>query len=359
MPLHLTRQGALALTTNLDRIASLFQEQSDLLGVPSEYALKFAYYCDAMADQVEQHAIKMAAEEESEEESEESVGKTAEEDSEESEDESETASKKASSKKAQEDETGNSVDHGASGFDANVIGDTVSGPLEIITPPVEAWMNQYFKQNWFQELRSKQEGGNIGFSVSASTARLRRMAAVSSLSGLADVLTVLHAKVAASEVAAVKAVAADLKKQLDAVAKLRDLSLAQQAVGALDPEVALAADKVAQAITEQLPFLKQAVQNVDSASPVAMLEMQKVLGGGSLKELVALGASIVVEAVKACEGSDKEASVKVAEEVEEESETASKKAEDESEKAEDESEDEESKQASELAQKYGFNLFAR
>jgi cobalamin biosynthesis protein CobT len=409
---HLTRLGALAVTSDLDRIASLFQDQHEVLGVPKEYAAKFAYYCDAMSDHVEKHAIKLAESEETAEEGEE--GKEGEE---KPEGESKTAAKKAETdtkaesveekksskkaeaeakaeddkqaedkkagrgKKAQEDETGLSVDHGESGYDANAIADKKSGPQEIITPPVEGWMAGHFTQINFQQLRDKQEGGDIGFFVSASKARLLRLAAMSALSDLADALTMLHAKLAASDMSEIKGLAGDVKKQADAVSKLRDLSLVQQATGLVEPEVVIATDKVVQAVTEQIPYLKEVVAGVDGSSPVALLEFQKMVGGGSLKELVSLGASIVADAVKGVgkkEEAAKEASKKAEEteaKAEEEKKEASKKAEETPEVKAEEAEEveEEKKEASKKAeeeveeevektafvQKYGYDLFAR
>ena len=428
---HLTRLGARAVTADLDRIAALFQEQHAILGIPEEYALRFAYYCDAMSDHVEKHAIKLAEAEEKadgedvkaeeKEEGKEASAKTAAKKAEapveekksskkgeaedkvedkksskkkgeadakaETESEVKAEEKKARGKKAQEDETGLSVDHGESGFDANAIADKKSGPQEIITPPVEAWMAGHFTQINFQQLRDKQEGGDIGFFVSASKARLRRLAAMSALSDLADVLTMLHAKLAASDMSEIKALAGDVKKQTDAVSKLRDLSLVQQATGIVEPEVVVATDKVVQAVSEQIPYLKEVVAGVDGSSPVALLEFQKMVGGGSLKELVALGASIVADAVKGLgkkEDAAKEASKKAeeapakaeAEEKAEEKKEASKKAEEvEVEEEEAEVEGEEKKEASKkaeeveveeeevektaFAKKYGYDLFAR
>jgi len=409
---HLTRLGARAITADLDRIAALFQDQHALLGIPEEYALRFAYYCDALSDHVEKHAIKLAEEEEVEEEvevDEEAASKTAAKKAEapvveekksskakkseeapvveekksskakKSEEEAPVVEEKKSSKakksevevkargkKAQEDETGLSVDHGDSGFDANAIGDKKSGPLEIITPPVEAWMDSHFTQINFQQLRTKQESGDIGFFVSASKARLRRLAAMSALSNFADALTVLHAKLGASDMAEIKALAADVKKQAEAVSKLRDLCLVQQATGMVEPEVVTATDKVVMAVSEQIPYLKEVVAGVDSASPVALLEFQKMVGGSSLKELVALGTSIVLDAVKGLgkEDSDekKEAS-KTAEEVEEDSDEkkeASKTAEEvEEDSDEEEVEAEEEAKTAAFVEKYGYNLFAR
>jgi len=49
-----------------------------------------------------------------------------------------------------------------SGFDAAQIGETVDGPLEIVEPPVEAWMDGEFTQQENIELLIKQEEGILG-----------------------------------------------------------------------------------------------------------------------------------------------------------------------------------------------------
>ena len=141
----------------------------------------------------------------------------------------------------------------------------------------------------------------------------------------------------------------------------------------------MAADKIFQAVSEQIPYLQQVVTGVDGGSPVALLEFQKLLGGGSLKELVALGASIVADAVKGLGGKDegKEASAKLAEEEKpaededsEKKEAAAKLAEEDeesedSEKTEDEdseeTEDEDSEEGKEASFKdtFGYDLFGR
>jgi hypothetical protein len=390
----LTRRGALNVTADLDRLATLFQEQNEALGVPKDYALRFAFYCDAMSDTIEKHAVALDAAKKGEEDPEAKKGdeppkdeekkeaKKAEDDEEKKEaakkgeekpedkaPEKEAAKKgeeppkdeekkeASARKKAQEDETGLSVDHGESGYDANAIGDDSGGPLEILAP-IEAWMNGYFSQNWFQQLRDKQEGGDIGFFVSASRARLRRLAAVSSLSGLADVLKVVHAKLTASAMADVKALAADVKKQIDAVEKVRDLSIEQQATGIVEPEVVAAADRIAQAVSEQIPYLQQVVSGVDGGSPVALLEFQKMVGGGSLKDLVALGASLVADAAKGL--GKKEEAKEAAKKAEEKPEPDPEEKKEAAKKGEEPPKDEEpaSESSTKAAHTHNYDLFA-
>ena len=79
----LTRRGALSVTQDLDKLANLFQSEHQTLGVPQEYAHKFAYYCDVMSDAIEKTAVANAkraeeeVEEEVEEESDAEAGKKA------------------------------------------------------------------------------------------------------------------------------------------------------------------------------------------------------------------------------------------------------------------------------------------
>jgi hypothetical protein len=360
MASHLTRLGARQVTKDLDRIASLFQDLHIELGVPEKFALKFAYYCDVMSDHVERHADRVAKQAEEHE---------AEDEGHEAEEQVEAKSKSASrrSRKAAEDETGTSVDHGTSGFDANLIGDLKAGPLEILTPPSQPWMDEFFTQKKFQELRGKQQSGNIGFFVSASKARLQRMASVGSLGKCVDALKVLHAQLSASDFAEVRALAADVKKQAVAAAKLHDMCLAQQALGAVDLSCEAAADKVVQAVKEQVPHLQHVVSHVDESSPTALLELQQMIQGSSLKDLVSLGATIVQDALKDVTPVEKEAGVKLAGEDDsedfEEDDDTDESEDDDTEESEDDSDDEdesdegEGKTAAQIAKTLGYNLF--
>jgi len=53
----LTREGARNLTTTIDRIASVIQENAALLGIDSKIAKDFAYRCDLVSDAVETTAV--------------------------------------------------------------------------------------------------------------------------------------------------------------------------------------------------------------------------------------------------------------------------------------------------------------
>ena len=174
----LTRRGAANVTTDLDKIASLFQNRAAALGVPEKIAHDFAYRCDLLSDHIEKYATRLAAAEGDE---------TAEE---------EEAPAVAGKKKAAVDETGTSVEPAPSnqGFDANEIGDLKAGPLEIITPPDEPWMAGEFTQERFVALREKQQSGELAAnaaagkadpklasSLEASIAKLAKLAAVGTL----------------------------------------------------------------------------------------------------------------------------------------------------------------------------------
>jgi hypothetical protein len=140
----LTRQGARNLTATLDRIASVIQENPKLLGVDHRIASDFAYRCDLLSDAIETTAST-------------NFPKSA-----------------ADAHGAGEDEEGMSVDHGWEGsFDANSIGDEVPGPLEIVEPPSEPWMDGHFTQEKFTALGDLQTEGKMGpVNITASIKKL-------------------------------------------------------------------------------------------------------------------------------------------------------------------------------------------
>lgn len=353
---HLTRKGAKSVTADLDRLADLVQHRFEVLGLPEKVAQDFAHKCDLLADHIEQHAIHLAGEapeEEDVEVEEEVVAKKAARKSKRSGEEAEEPvaapakktkksevptpapmpGKKAPKKSAAaKNETGESVEPGPAnqGFDANQIGDTQSGPLEIL-PPVESWMSPFFSQKWFAQLRDKQQKGDIGFFVSASMARLRKLASVVGLSDVLDTLKVVHARLDASTISEVKALAAAVKRQVAVLNDLVDANLKAQATGDFDPGLLTAIEIVQNAVAEQLPYLQEVVSGTNVTSPIALLEMQRATGG--LKDLVEMGAKVVEDAVKSL--SPKKETDKTAGDDSEEDEAES------DEQAGDESEDEE------------------
>ena len=128
---RLTRQGARNLTAALDNIAQVVQHRAALLGLDKRTATDFAYRCDLLSDAIERTASanfplpRQAAEKGS-------------------------------------DDEGMSVEHGEGGFDPNLIGDEVPGPLEIIEPPSEPWMDSHFTQEKYHVLGELQEAGELG-----------------------------------------------------------------------------------------------------------------------------------------------------------------------------------------------------
>lgn len=187
----LTRKGARNLTETLDRVATAVQNRHSLLGIPARVAQDFAYRCDLLSDAIERTAvnnfpIEAAAEvdttpaqdndpdvkgvtEESGGTTNESPkssdqnkpesysGKSASDD----EEEDEGQSKEASPEFAQpaKDETGESVDHGESGYDANAIADDRGGPYK--QDGDESYMRGEFSQERFHQLHDKQVSGQM------------------------------------------------------------------------------------------------------------------------------------------------------------------------------------------------------
>ena len=130
---RLTRQGARNLTAALDNIAQVVQHRAALLGLDKRTATDFAYRCDLLSDAIERTAsanfpLKNAAD----------------------------------AHGTGNDDEGMSVEHGEGGFDPNLIGDEVPGPLEIIEPPSEPWMDEHFTQEKYHVLGELQQAGELG-----------------------------------------------------------------------------------------------------------------------------------------------------------------------------------------------------
>ena len=328
---QLTRAGALAVTTDMDRLASLLQFDYAALGIPERIASDAALRLDMLSDHVETYAVKLAGDEGAEADESDKDAEEVEDDkaaakksAKKAEDDDEALlaemvkdeSKKSASRQARRASRGKRADPGLSvepdgnGFDANAIGVEVAGPDEMLTP-AESWMKGHFNQERFQQLSGKQQGGDIGFFVSASVRHLRKLASLSRLSDLSDLLTFIGAKLAASDMADVKALAPSIKKMLDGVTKVKDSEITQSAAGEADPMVLVAADRIYQAVSETVPYLQDILVGVDESSPTAVLQYQQMVGGGSLKELLAVASDIVDAAVKsmapAKDGAKKEA----------------------------------------------------
>jgi hypothetical protein len=131
---RLTRQGARNLTAALDNIAQVVQNRAALLGLDKRTATDFAYRCDLLSDAIERTASANFP----------------------------LSRQAADAHGKGNDDEGMSVEHGEGGFDPNLIGDEVSGPLEIIEPPSEPWMAGHFTQEKYHVLGELQEAGELG-----------------------------------------------------------------------------------------------------------------------------------------------------------------------------------------------------
>ena len=216
MTQKLSRRGARELTSTLDRIATVIQNNPDLLGIPEKVAKDYAYRCDLISDAVERTA----------------------------------SANFPLDKSAAIDEEGMSIEP-TGGFDPNAIGDVTGGPLEIIEPPSEPWMAGHFSGAEFNELGEMQESGALAAGAAAAAkfasllddaeARLDRFAArakiptveVQGPAGFTafirelDALATKAAEAKAAVQAAVPQELLDAKKQADkeyaaAQKKLRD-----------------------------------------------------------------------------------------------------------------------------------------
>jgi len=118
MTKKMTQAGARNVTAMLDDIAELFEFHHESLGTPKKIAMDFAHRCDLLSE----HLEKVAGE-----------GK---------------------------DEEGESVDHGESGTDANMIADQVPGPIES-QPDEASYTGDNFTQQEHHELAEKQEAGAL------------------------------------------------------------------------------------------------------------------------------------------------------------------------------------------------------
>jgi hypothetical protein len=131
---RLTRQGARNLTAALDNIAQVVQNRAALLGLDKRTATDFAYRCDLLSDAIERTASANFP----------------------------LSRQAADAHGKGNDDEGMSVEHGEGGFDPNLIGDEVPGPLEIIEPPSEPWMAGHFTQEKYHVLGELQEAGELG-----------------------------------------------------------------------------------------------------------------------------------------------------------------------------------------------------
>lgn len=118
----LSRRGAIQVTSHLDRVAQVIQANHSILGIDKKIAMDFAYRCDLLSDAIERRAAAVA--------------------------------KVADENTSILGDTGNN--------DPATIGEDVGGPLGIVEPPSEPWMDGHFSQINFSELGDAQEGGDLG-----------------------------------------------------------------------------------------------------------------------------------------------------------------------------------------------------
>lgn len=265
----LTRKGARRLTSMLDQVATVVQENPSVLGVDGRIAADFAYRCDLLSDAIETRAVnnfpRQASEhdeEEAEDEAPESKKKAsvksrlarlrrlAADAEEEAEDEESPESKKASFARR-------------AGFDASTIGEEVPGPLEQLDSD-EPWMGDHFTQERFEELRGAQQAGELGakpyFAPNAKKAALDglRILAAGPSRGFSD-----KSKMPSIELEDTTGQLADLVKQLTEL---------QQAVAQREAKLKALAAKELQELKESEDAAAKALKALTEAMRPALKE---------------------------------------------------------------------------------------
>ena len=188
----LTRKGATQVTSDIDRIASLIQEQHVALGIPERVAKDFCYRCDLVSDAVERRAMtnEKASNESARVAAAVSKGDTV------------TFKIDGTNYTGKVDKVYGAEEADVSGikprhegdseatlpmrilkkkeanFPAEDIGEKKSGPLE--KQPDESYMAGEFTQQENSELREKQQGGNLASPDKMATIKAL-MASVSEL----------------------------------------------------------------------------------------------------------------------------------------------------------------------------------
>lgn len=259
--MRLTKSGAKEVTSTIDRIAGLVQDQHNHLGLSQEDAIKVALVLDSLSDTIE---------------------------------------KTAGLDRTPVDETGASVGHGQNGFDANAVGDEVPGPVEIVEPPNHSDIDDHFTQVNFQELRRLQQSGTLEANAAkgvilTKTARKALVACGTGLSSHLDKLKILHTKIKNSPISDAADVAPSLKKQIKSVSEVHDYLLECEAMGHGDVTVVNMANTIMQAIGEELPYLEQIAAGFDPSSPVDAYNFMKLINDGSLAELVDVATTMIEE----------------------------------------------------------------
>ncbi len=128
----LTKKGALLITNDLDRIASVIGENHETLGIPKKVADGFAQWCDRVSDRIETTAGIDP--------------------------QNKAAEMRLALSGQQDHKTNYPFDEGKT-LDAEEIGEETSGPHE--GDGDESYMKGEFTQQENRELREKQESGQI------------------------------------------------------------------------------------------------------------------------------------------------------------------------------------------------------
>jgi len=223
----LSKRGARNVSTDLDRLAGLFEENASVLGVPPRIAVDFALRCDLLSDHLERVSVASAKEAageadmasvtvtvDADEASDTEPAVQVVDDEPKSDDQNKPntyygiGEDKGSKQAGDEDdllrtmlaeegmldreaarpgpknETGESVEPGPAAqphWDANAIADDVGGPEE--SESDEPYMKGEFTQQEFHELRDKQQSGDLnngvpdGKTASTEAVEMERLAA--------------------------------------------------------------------------------------------------------------------------------------------------------------------------------------
>jgi hypothetical protein len=228
---NMTKKGARSVTANLDRLATLFQEEFETLGVPSHIASDFARRCDMLSDAIEKKA---------------GIERTAL-------DELDVVKEK--------------------GFDPEAIGEEVSGPEEGDSD--EPYMRGHFTQQVNRELRERQEDGDLGMTPveEIQTPQPGKQASFEQI-GRLEANNRLSMAVNRLQSAAVRLASAGRKDLSLAVSKLASDYMTTQ-VGVLNGDVsATQATTVLQAANHLLPHL----ENVTNETATKVASMVTVAG---------------------------------------------------------------------------------
>ena len=320
------KQSALKVSATLDRIASLFENSFDSLGIPEKIAKDFAFRCDLLSDTIESN-----------------VG----------------------------------VDKQAldgldpvlePGFNPDDIGREVGGPLE--DGGEHAWQEGEFSRQEHRELRDLQESGAISdvnedprspapgrqakeeekeeekeekseeksdessekekemekkeeelkeqrenhkqSALEDAISRLSKQAdgsAIAQCSALRDQLKICCVKLQESGEAQVKSLANACDKLVSALDKIKEECIKAEALGQEDMALDDACEKACGAVKEILPFMERlclSINSLDSDSPVAQYQVGEVLEQTSVKmeKLVGLAAKIVADAISSLSSSE-------------------------------------------------------